>query len=74
MDNLQERIQVIRECAKAKSDLQMQCLENLDLLIIKSNNDLGKARYNYENCMKENYQNFPSLVRLNKLINYGNLN
>jgi hypothetical protein len=74
MASLEERRQVIIDSAKEKSDLQMICLEKLDLTKIKKTFDLGKARYDYENCIKENFQNYSNLARLDRLNKIGNLN
>lgn len=73
MAGLQERIQIVKDTAEEKSQLQMKCFDQFDLEKIKSNIDLGRARYAYENCIKDNFRSFPNLVRRDKLLTYGKI-
>ncbi len=62
---MESRLENIKNCAEERSQLQFLCLKELDLEGIESGSskDLGKLRFNYEKCIKENSMNFPSVAK-----------
>ena len=71
MASQEERIENIKTCAEEQSQLQFSCLSKVDLGSLKNSNAIGKARYHYEICVKENLQNYPCLEKRDTIIKYG---
>ena len=72
MDKLQARLEHVKNTAEERSQLQVSCLKELDLEGAESANDLGKLRFTYEKCIRENSANFP-LVNQRLEMMKGNL-
>jgi hypothetical protein len=63
MASHQERLENIKECAEQRSQLQAKCLAEVDLSKLKNKVQIATARYNFENCEKNNLENYPCLVK-----------
>jgi len=72
MDSLQERLNRIKVCAEERSKLQSSCLNELDLEGCETGKDVGKLRYFYEKCVKENTANYECLNQREEVLK-GNL-
>lgn len=66
---MEERINYIKQCAEERSQLQQTCFENIDLETLLKPKDVALTRFAYDNCVKENYRNYPCLVRREELLN-----
>ena len=67
---MESRLENVLTCAEERSQLQFLCLKELDLEGVEAGNakDLGKLRFNYEKCIKENSMNFPSVAKRLELL------
>lgn len=72
MENLQERLERVKACAEERSQLQSHCFNELDLEGCDSGKEIGKLRYLYEKCVKENTANYPCLKQREEVLR-GNL-
>lgn len=72
MDNFEQRLQYVRNCAEEKSQLQSSCFKELELEGIESGRDVGKLRFLYEKCLRENTANYRCLKTREEVLK-GNL-
>jgi hypothetical protein len=72
MDSLQERLNRIKACAEERSNLQSSCFNELDLEGCDTGKEVGKLRYLYEKCLRENTMNYPCLNQTDEVLK-GNL-
>jgi hypothetical protein len=63
MASVQERIDYVKSCAEERSQLQFHCLNQIDLGSLKNKTLVAQARLNFEQCEKQNLQNYPCLVK-----------
>lgn len=56
---MEQRIAKIKQAAEERSQLQLQCLNSVDLSKLKKPADIAHARYTYENCIENNKMNYP---------------
>jgi hypothetical protein len=69
MADLKQRIEHIRNCAEERSKLQLLCLDKINLSILKTSDDLAQSRIDYEQCLKDNKSNYPTIVKRDQLLN-----
>jgi hypothetical protein len=72
MDRLQERLEHVRVCSEERAQLQANCFKELDLEGCETGKDIGKLRFTYEKCVRENTANYPCLAQREEVIK-GNL-
>ena len=67
---MEERLENIKKCADERSELSLSCLNNVDLSKLKNTKEMGKARFFYDKCVKENSANYPCIA--NKIARLNN--
>lgn len=67
MASHQERLEHVIACAEQRSQLQQKCLAEVDLTKLKNSQEIAQARYNFELCEKNNFENYPCLLQREKL-------
>jgi hypothetical protein len=63
MASMNERVENIKQCAEERSQLQLSCLDKLDLSTLKTANDIAKARYEFEMCNIDNASHYPCVAK-----------
>jgi hypothetical protein len=59
----QQRLDLIRQCAGERSELQLSCLNSLDLDKVEKNKGIGKLKFLYDKCVKENAHLYTCLAQ-----------
>lgn len=60
---MEARLEHVKNCAEERSQLQAFCLKELDLEGVETPKDMGRLRFNYEKCIKENTANYPLVAK-----------
>ena len=58
---MDSKLQVIQQCAEERSQLQWKCMESLDLNTVEKTKGIGKLKYYYDKCIRENIHLYPCL-------------
>jgi hypothetical protein len=58
---MSDRLKNIHQIAEDKATLQRNCLNDLDLDSVKKEKGIGKLKFLYDKCIKENSQNYEFL-------------
>jgi hypothetical protein len=56
-----EKLERVKQCAEERSTLQFKCIDELDLNIADKKKGIGKLKYYYDKCIKDNAHLYPCL-------------
>ncbi len=62
---MSDRLKTVHKCAEERSTIQRNCINELDLDSVQKEKGIGKLKYFYDKCIKDNSQNYESLKNKN---------
>ena len=58
---MSDRLKNIHQCAEERATLQRNCMNDLDLESVQKEKGIGKLKFFYDKCVKENSQLYECL-------------
>jgi hypothetical protein len=65
-----DKPELVKQCAEERSQLQWRCIEGLDLNTVEKKKGLGKLKFYYDKCVKENAHLYLCLEKSDASIKY----